>query len=372
MFILTFFCIAALLCLSIYFFSRKDKNGGSNQYFGLLLLLQASSTAIVWFINSSYVSKLPYLIHVAICLRFLWGPLLFFFVSSFVAERQLVKWKIYLHLVPTIFVFLYLYVPIFRMSVPELQLYVLHKTKIFDKFNVINLLIYCSNVSYIVASLFYIAKHRLVIQTYFANTEKIRFTWLFNLLILLVGLHFIIPIAVLFLEIQYFKYVPILYFPVLFLISYQVYKQPEVFQSLHLFQDIVQKKIAEKETNIRPSKMVEELYETLLMHINNEKSYLNSELTVKVLADELMIQPYQLSQVINQCSCKNFFDFINTYRIEEAKEKLVNIDFEHLTFEGIGYECGFNSKSSFYAVFKKYTNFTPAEYKKNKTRAMYN
>ena len=44
---------------------------------------------------------------------------------------------------------------------------------------------------------------------------------------------------------------------------------------------------------------------------------------------------------------------------------MLDKQYKHLTLEGIGYECGFNSKSSFYAVFKKYTQQTPSEFRKN-------
>ncbi|MEL6256529.1 MAG: helix-turn-helix domain-containing protein [Bacteroidota bacterium] len=71
-----------------------------------------------------------------------------------------------------------------------------------------------------------------------------------------------------------------------------------------------------------------------------------------------------LSQIINQKEGKNFFDFINGYRVEEVKRNLADPNFDHFSILGIGLEAGFKSKSTFNAVFKKMTGHTPTAYKK--------
>jgi len=63
---------------------------------------------------------------------------------------------------------------------------------------------------------------------------------------------------------------------------------------------------------------------------------------------------------------KNFYTFINEYRVEEVKKRLVDHQYDHLTFLAIAYECGFNSKSSFNFIFKKSTGMTPSEFKKKR------
>ena len=60
----------------------------------------------------------------------------------------------------------------------------------------------------------------------------------------------------------------------------------------------------------------------------------------------------------------SFPDYLNSYRIEEAKSYLKNPEFSKYTIVSIGLEAGFNSKSSFYSVFKKATGQTPATFKK--------
>jgi len=71
-----------------------------------------------------------------------------------------------------------------------------------------------------------------------------------------------------------------------------------------------------------------------------------------------------LSQIINENLHLSFFDFINSYRIKEAGKRLVSSDYQKYTILAIAMNVGFNSKSAFNMAFKKFTNKTPSEYKK--------
>ena len=83
-----------------------------------------------------------------------------------------------------------------------------------------------------------------------------------------------------------------------------------------------------------------------------------------LLAAKMKLSNGYLSQIINQKEGKNFFDFINGYRVEEVKRNLANPNFDHFSILGIGLEAGFKSKSTFNAVFKKMTGHTPTAYKR--------
>ena len=96
-------------------------------------------------------------------------------------------------------------------------------------------------------------------------------------------------------------------------------------------------------------------------YMQTEKPYLNDSLSLDGLANQTNIPAKHLSFLINQVSGKHFFDFVNTYRVEEAKRHLKESDF---TVQQIMYEVGFNSKSSFNTAFKKNTNTTPSAYRK--------
>ena len=99
--------------------------------------------------------------------------------------------------------------------------------------------------------------------------------------------------------------------------------------------------------------------------MEKEKPYLNADLSLPLLATKLQIPPHILSRLINEKFKLNFFDFINSYRVEEVKTKLNSSKFDSLSLLGIALESGFNSKSAFNRVFKKFTGLTPSEYKKS-------
>jgi AraC-like DNA-binding protein len=101
-----------------------------------------------------------------------------------------------------------------------------------------------------------------------------------------------------------------------------------------------------------------------LEYVKENKPYLNPELTLDQLASQLSLRPRVLSKVINEELGQNFYDFINRNRIEEASLLLNNPKDRKITVLEVLYEVGFNSKSSFNTLFKKYTGLTPSEFKK--------
>lgn len=94
-----------------------------------------------------------------------------------------------------------------------------------------------------------------------------------------------------------------------------------------------------------------------------EKPYLDSDLTLPKLAEGLNVSTHHLSQVINEVHDKNFFNFINKYRVEEVKRKIQDPKFKNYTLLGIAYESGFNSKSAFNRAFRNFTGTTPSKYR---------
>ena len=96
-----------------------------------------------------------------------------------------------------------------------------------------------------------------------------------------------------------------------------------------------------------------------------EKLYRDETISLQSLSKKLSISPHQLSEIINKKLDKNFWDFINTYRIEEAKKLLRDPKRADQRILSIAFAVGFNTKTAFNNVFKKYTKMTPSQYKKN-------
>ncbi|MDR6763039.1 AraC-like DNA-binding protein [Flavobacterium sp. 2755] len=98
-----------------------------------------------------------------------------------------------------------------------------------------------------------------------------------------------------------------------------------------------------------------------LENIMNDKSlYKNPNLNLQDLSKEINISSHQLSQFLNNNLGKNFTSFVNEFRINEACRIITSKD--KLTLESVGYDVGFNSKSTFFAAFKKHTGTTPLNY----------
>ncbi len=103
---------------------------------------------------------------------------------------------------------------------------------------------------------------------------------------------------------------------------------------------------------------------TLKSYMESNKPYLNQLLTLDNLATQLSMPARQLSQIINRHFDKNFFEFINSYRIQESKELLAKQENEKVTMLEIMAQAGFNSKATFNTFFKKAVGMTPTQYRK--------
>jgi ligand-binding sensor domain-containing protein/AraC-like DNA-binding protein len=99
-----------------------------------------------------------------------------------------------------------------------------------------------------------------------------------------------------------------------------------------------------------------------------ETLYRDETLTLHSLSKELSIQYYQLSQILNETLKNNFSDYINSYRIEEAKEIMVSPEGKERKIQAIAYDVGFNTMTAFYKAFKKHTGLNPSQYKTEKPR----
>jgi AraC-like DNA-binding protein len=114
------------------------------------------------------------------------------------------------------------------------------------------------------------------------------------------------------------------------------------------------------------SKEDEEHYrDQLETFMQKQKPYLNGKLTIRGLSRQSGIAMPVLSQLLNRGEGQNFFTFVNHYRVEEFKKRMADPAYKNYTLTAIAFECGFNSKSSFYSVFKKMTGQTPSEYSRS-------
>jgi len=107
-----------------------------------------------------------------------------------------------------------------------------------------------------------------------------------------------------------------------------------------------------------------ELFHKLSTLIADEKLYLEPDISLNRLSKFIGKSPQQTSELINQYAKRNYNDFINFYRVQDAKKMLVDRSTQNFTISSIAFDCGFNSLSSFNTAFKKFESTTPSAFRK--------
>ncbi|MEL6812758.1 MAG: helix-turn-helix domain-containing protein [Bacteroidota bacterium] len=142
------------------------------------------------------------------------------------------------------------------------------------------------------------------------------------------------------------------------MVSYFGFVQPDVFEGLSMDSVLRFKKY--KNSGLTPGHSQESRL-SLVEFMESEKPYLKGDLRLDDLAGKLNLSRHHMSQIINEHFDMTFFDFINSYRIDEAK-KLLRDD-PNLNITDVIYSSGFNNRMSFYNTFKKHTGITPTQFK---------
>ncbi|KMQ69000.1 quinolinate synthetase [Chryseobacterium sp. FH2] len=215
-------------------------------------------------------------------------------------------------------------------------------------------------------SYFTIRKHQKKIQQFSANTEGINLNWLEYIILII----FIVSIIYVIYNLSYNAnslnvFINTVFLSVVYFVAYNSLKQKEIYpaeekqrEELISINDSeteeIKRKLISDEELLRIKTQLKEVMET-------QKPYLDSELNLIKLAELLSVSTHHLSYVINTGFQKNFFQYVNEFRIHYAKKLLK--DNHKLSILGIAYESGFNSKTSFNTTFKKFTNQTPSEFK---------
>ena len=145
----------------------------------------------------------------------------------------------------------------------------------------------------------------------------------------------------------------------IYFIGFKAYNQPSLFKERELLSYTHRN---ETQLLVRPEQKAH--YLAIIKRVMaDEKPYLDDQFKLIDLAEKCGLSSHQLSFFLNHYMNTNFSDFINLHRIEAAKTLLLNPEKKHLKILAIGFEAGFNSKTSFYHTFKKKTGMTPTAFK---------
>jgi AraC-like DNA-binding protein len=289
----------------------------------------------------------------------LFNPALYLYTCSLAKPNFKLQWSQLFHLAP------YFFFKIASWIIKEPQSFetffqpnhTLWFRLLFGIFGIISWIIYLWLTGVI------LTRHRKLIQNEFSTIDTFKkigwilFIVIFYILycfsVLIWGLFNIIVLNTL--SVTIFNYSVLLFF--IYIFGFYGLKQIEIFKhTLPENETVKQQNSILNETDSEKVKL------KILNYFQKEKPYLNPDLNMTLLSEKLKIPKHHLTEVLNGKLGKNFFQFVNEYRIEAVKEELSNPKNPY-SIEAIGYECGFNSKSTFFSVFKNITGRTPMEYK---------
>ncbi|MFZ4622010.1 MAG: helix-turn-helix domain-containing protein [Bacteroidota bacterium] len=149
------------------------------------------------------------------------------------------------------------------------------------------------------------------------------------------------------------------------LVKTEVLADPIVEKAMHVVEEIEQTAAVKYERSGLTEETADLLHASLLRLMDEKKFYRNSQLTLTELSEALSVSPHNLSEVINTRQKKNFYDFVNGYRLDEVKKDLEDPVKQHLKIISIAFDAGFNSKATFNTLFKEQCGQTPSEYRKH-------
>ena len=363
---------------SVLIFSKKRKNL-HDKILAIWILAMGLQLLMKYIYSQELYIDIPWILGLNVGFPLLHGPFLFLYINSLTNNYKKLRLVDYAHFIPFVIMYIFLTPVLFLDAESKINIFV--QAQDYDKkYLPLFVMIILSAPIYIMWSLYALKKHQSNILKFFSFNEIVGLKWLYYLTIGLGAIWVAIFIAYIltyaFGIIELFNrdiLIYLVFVVYVFIMGYKGFKQGSIFidinpallKSKEISQNIEvkTKEFENKEKATDKIKDADEIVKKLKDYMLKEKPFLEEKLSIVQLSESLGIQYYILSQVINEKMKQNFFDFVNTYRVNEAKEKLCDPKFDHYTILGIALDCGFNSKASFNRIFKIKTSETPSQYR---------
>lgn len=373
----------------------KQGNRQANLFLGLFILIFSLTLVDVFLQYTHYYARFPRGIAVAWPTNYLYGPLLLLYTHALVKKGWVPnKLKISLHFLPFALAWIVM-LPIFMLS-GDIKAEMLYGdgARLFEtstdrvKMQIVwafyaEVFVRITTIVqigvYLVIGFKRLREHGRRLKDEFSYTEYINLNWLRYIILVSFGLWLIFAFTELFadyfqIEEQFYYGQHVIIAILIYIMGYFGLRQPDIFKkeisanqdkgASQIFspRDSIPKKEKYEKSSL-DSEQAAELAIQLKEKMQAEGLFLDNQLTLPRLAKAIEITPHYLSQVINGHLGKNFFDFVNEYRIEEAKHRIARVENGRMNVYAIALDSGFNSKSAFYTAFKRYTGMTPSAYK---------
>lgn len=356
--------ISAFLALLIL---NKKKQSESDKVFGIWQIILAIHFSLLYIRHSELIQEYPHFIGLDTPFVLLHVPFIFFYTRSII-DRSLKKYQFALHLLPFILMSIALMITFF--FIPGNEKLTLYNRQLSGQklFSITDIALFIQCFIYIPLSYKLIRKHSEIVKANYSSIEKRNLSWLEMILIgasIVFGLNFLLYLFYLIsndIDFQLISKVSILSICLFqLMLGYLGIRYTPIFSEIE--ENIMRNSPKYGKTGL-DEETVKKHFNSLEEYMKINKPYLDSELTLKDLAAQLEISPNHLSQIINQFTNKNFYTYINEYRIEEVSILLTDTAQQKYNILGLAYDAGFKSKSVFNALFKKIKGVTPSEYRK--------
>lgn len=358
--------------LAIFLVTVKTRHRVSNVLFAVFLIINAVDMSDPLF---TMVSDGPSNLGIfKNMLVFLQIPVFYLYVLSVCYSDFKLKPLYLLHALPFLIANLTLLPRFYGVDMASKIHFIENRQNMIElKFN--HILLHVQMVIYFVAVFRVLRKSKTLYLENYAGKNISSYQWLFQFTVVLCMVY---AIALLKNILKFSDYVYIsegikagLLLLSLFIICWYLFKalnHPELFRNVDSKLKLVSEMVSEEKNNEESLTSDREYHEDILRLKNymvEKKPFLNSSLTIQEVSGEIGIPVRELSLLINHQLGQHFYDFVNTYRIENAMNMLKDETKNKVTILEILYEVGFNSKSSFNTAFKKHTGTTPTLYRKS-------
>ncbi len=372
--------------LSLALVNARGGDVRAHRLLGLLTFLLALDLGEEFLYQVGLFESMPDLLNVLAPIDLLYGPLIFLYVSQLTSPQNTTTEKgSNWHFLPLL-IGIILLLPFFMMDGSHklvftealrngtaLQSDITDAQLIQIGFILFMLGTIVQLGLYLLFSIKRLISHAKTIKNEFSDIDRINLAWLRNLLLGLSAIYILLLADLFFPDLMGMNIlgdlVTVLAVVLIYTMGYLGLRQPAIFtQTTESSQTGSEQSVAPAQEKYLRSGLDREtslvFLNELTSYMQTNKPYLEGELVLSELAQQLGISANYLSQVINEQLEVNFYDFINGYRVEEAKQLMVSAGQEKLNILSIALDSGFNSKSAFYTAFKKVTSMTPGQYRK--------
>ncbi len=344
---------------------NQHKNKSANKYLATILLVYSAFIVESSLSGTVIGRQLPHLLGLAAGVIFLIGPLHYFYSRSMISSGLPFSAKQLLHFIPFFAFYLYNLFPYYLKSGEYKIEYIQKLAEQGQPLSIIlfNWLAVIQGIVYMAVTLIYLKQYSQDIKDRYSTIDRINLNWLFfitRMTLAVWSLGFVVKLSELFgVSSSFEALIPLSIAVLVYAMGYLGLSQPEIITSIE-----EPKGMKKYERSGLTKEKAQNIHDKLIKLMDTEKPYTDSNLKLNQLSAKLSVTPNHLSQVLNDMLQQNFFDFVNRYRIEESKRMIADTSQQQYTLLSIAYEVGFNSKSAFYAAFKKHTSMTPSQFKK--------